>query len=74
MSNCLRRAETNVVLIGFMGVLHQVRTHTATVFNITLHMIQVPDICWSVTRAYERGVQPLHRSGARRSKKGPVNL
>ena len=42
MSNCLRRAETNVVLISFMGVLYQVRTHTVTVCNITLHMIQVP--------------------------------
>jgi len=27
-----------------------------------------------IFRVYGRGVQPVHRSGARRAKKGPVNL
>ena len=32
LPNCLKRAETNVVLIVFDGVLVEVRVYTATVF------------------------------------------
>ena len=28
----------------------------------------------ALVRAYERGVRPVHRSGARRAKNGPMNL
>ena len=32
LPNCLKRAETNVVLIVFDGVLVEVRVYTVTVF------------------------------------------
>jgi hypothetical protein len=39
-----------------------------------VNIILVICLLTRAVRAYEGGVQPLYRSGARRAKKGPVNI
>jgi hypothetical protein len=46
-------------------------------FNLQIvnnHMMKNGSNVYLQYRAYERGVQPVHRSGARRDKKGPMNI
>ena len=53
----------------FLGVY--VQGHNHIFISIILGREQK---LWVTARAYERGLQSVHRSGSRRTKKGPVNL
>jgi uncharacterized membrane protein len=50
MPNCLKKAETNVILIVFIDVLYHVSTYTLPFLTIALHESTTrKDIFWSVT-------------------------
>jgi hypothetical protein len=43
LSNCLKRAETTIVLIVFNGVLCDLHAYTVTIFLPNINMNQVPE-------------------------------
>ena len=43
LPNCLKRAETTIVLIVFNGVLCDLHTYTVTIFLLKINMNQVPE-------------------------------